>query len=160
MLSGDRSFSGTGSVPQTAAPPERPWERLTCYVISTIIIIILGMQTIVGFVGTSRWGWPIIRYDMYMATHRDGDRLVYNTLILAVLEDGSSIEITAGSHAKNFGRYKHLLASLLNRRLDALEPFLDEYCKMYDEKIIALKALDSGVAIGRNGPVYGLSRAK
>ena len=127
--------------------------------ITAIIVIVLGTQAIAGLVDTGRWGWPILAYPMYEEAHYDGERILYDARTHIVLADGTRVELTRDELGMSFWIYwQNVVQPIYNGGdlLKPLAPLIAQVCRRFDGRVARLEIEDMGVAIRRDGPVFGL----
>jgi hypothetical protein len=131
-------------------------EEVACKAVSVVIALILGTQLVVGFVNTGRWGWPMVAYPMYKQAHFEGDRFdLYN--VYAVLDDGTRLEIAPADVAMDLWMFRrHVMAPIQDGQLENLAPITALYCERVGGRLVRFEIFDRGIALGWNGPVYGL----
>jgi hypothetical protein len=122
--------------------------------ISTIIVVILGTQFVVGLVDTGRWGWPMVAYPMYKTSHYDGERFdEYD--VFAVLEDGTRTQIQPADLGMSFWIFRQNVADgLLNDRPAKVAPIIARYCENTDGALAQIEVLDRGLAISTDGLLH------
>ena len=129
-------------------------QRLTHHAISGVIVVILGTQTFVSIVGLGGAGWPIIHYPMYSGPKYEGARLNHGSAVSAVLEDSSEIDIDPDEMHIGFWDFHYQISQpIIDNAQDVLTPAMRDLCRRWDNKIVALKARDLGVAITRQGVI-------
>jgi hypothetical protein len=127
--------------------------------VSVVIFTILSCQLVVGFSDIGRRAWPMAQYGMYKLAHFEGDRIQDNPTTWAVLRDASRVEIKPSDLAMDFWIYFHNVVQPIRRgEVDHLAGLVQRYCEKFDNQVIKLEVQDSGIAIGRDGPVEGLPR--
>jgi hypothetical protein len=125
--------------------------------ISFMIVAVLAAQTAAGFIGTGRFGWPIIPYYMYIFSHHEGDRITEDVTVYAVLDDHSTVTIDKGDFNDQYAVFwNRVIAPVVHNVPENLVDATEFYCKRHGGRVVAFKVLDPGIAIGRDGPVYGL----
>jgi hypothetical protein len=130
---------------------------LARYSVSAIIVVILATQAFAGFVNTGRWGWPMIAYPMYSTAHFEGERLNHDLTAHAVLADSTRVPMGRDDVDMAFWIYWYNVVQAIRQGdLTRLEPVLRRYCQEFDNQVVRFVVEDSGVAIGRDGPVEGL----
>jgi len=132
-------------------------QRLTHHAISGVIVVILGTQTVVTIGGLGEKGWPIITYGMYSTPHYEGERLDHGYVVSAVLEDSSEIDIDPDEIGMGFWLFHiNVFAPIIRNARDVLTPTVRDFCRRWDNRIVALRARDLGVAITRQGVIEDL----
>lgn len=126
-------------------------------IVLSIIGAILCSQLIIGFAYRGKRSWPIIAYPMYRTPHFEGDRLDHDWTTLAIFDDGSQVEVERKDLGMPFWIfYKNIVNGILQGNVQELRPVAAAYCRSGAAEV-TLEVRDLGVAIGRDGPVYGLA---
>jgi len=125
--------------------------------ISLVIVAVLTAQAAAGFIGTGRFGWPIIPYYMYIFPHHEGDRITEDVSVYAVLDDGATVKIDEADFNGQYAvLWNRVIAPVVHNVPGNLADATEFYCKRHQDRVIAFKVIDPGIAVGRDGPVYGL----
>ena len=146
-------------------------------IVSLAIVTILGLQVFAGFFNPSVLGFPFVAYPMYRAAHYDGDRILYDTVVYAVDENGQEAQLRpedAGLSWWLFRRYvvnpmlriggwerdRPTAASAPQHAIDewmtSVRMAVDAYCQRTGRRVVRLRMEDLGIAVGREGMVDGL----
>ena len=125
--------------------------------ISAIIVAVLGLQIVAGFVDTGRWGWPFVAYPMYKWPHYEGERFDHDLTAYLVMDDASERVITGEDVGLPFWIFeKRLWNPIRSGSPEHLQPFLEGVCPKFDNRIVAVRLEDKGMALGRSGIVEKL----
>ena len=125
--------------------------------ISLMIVAILTAQAAAGFIGTGRFGWPIIPYYMYIFPHHDGDRITEDVTVQVVLDDQSTQAIDESDFNDQYAVFwNRVVSPVVHDVPENLADATEFYCKRHQGRVVAFKVIDPGIAVGRDGPVYGL----
>ncbi|MFO1070636.1 MAG: hypothetical protein U1E14_19120 [Geminicoccaceae bacterium] len=125
--------------------------------VTCIVAILLGAQFVSGIIGTGRWGWPIVPYFLYAPPHHEGDRLALELSAFAVTGDGEALRIDRYNFGAPYPVFlNRVVYPIMNGNHADLKPLIGLYCGRTQDRLVAIRLEDNGVAIGRHGPVYGL----
>jgi hypothetical protein len=130
-------------------------ENFAIGLVSCLIAGVLGLQVFASFVDPGRWGWPFIAYPMYKTAHFEGERVRYEFEVYVVHEDSS--ENLLSSDGIPWWIFKRkMVNSLMKGQRDNVQPLVTAYCEKTGKQVAALRLQDMGVALARDGLVYGL----
>ena len=129
-------------------------DRYGKVLISSIVLVILITQFFVNWIDTGRWGWPFITYPPYPISHQEDERVIFDVKAFAVDQDRTRIEIKRSELGMNIFHFqKHVWYPIENADMASLQPLIDRYCELTDNKLARFELEDLGVAVSRNGPV-------
>jgi hypothetical protein len=152
-------------------------EQLLKPLVSLVIVTILGLQAFASVFNPSVLGFPFVAYPMYRAMHYEGDRVLYNTVVYAVDENGDQVRLRpehVGMSWWLFQRHvvnpmlaiggwqgdrrttKPVPQQLIDNRVLSVRKAVDAYCERTGRRLVRLRMEDLGVAVGRQGMVDGL----
>lgn len=147
-------------------------EQLRMAVVSVIIVTILGLQAFASFFNPSVLGFPFVAYPMYKAAHHEGDRILYDTVVYAVDEEGQEVLLTPEDAGMSWWLFRRYVVNpllevagragerppqhVVDRHMTAVQTAVDAYCERAGRRIVRLRMEDLGVAVGRAGMVNGL----
>jgi len=124
--------------------------------VSLVILVILGMQLAVGFT-KKRSAWPFIPYGMYKSVRVDGQRLDHAVHIYGVFADGSRVSISRDDVVLSDWVYRNNIELAIRvGKVSTLRPAAEWLCQQSQSPLVSLAYEDLGVAISKDGPVYGL----
>jgi hypothetical protein len=82
---------------------------------------------------------------------------VWTTTVYAILRDSQRVPLTRDQLGMDFWAFFYnVVAPIKNANYKSLRPFAGLMCARFEGEIVALEVRDLGVAISRNGPVFGL----
>lgn len=132
-------------------------QRTAMWLVSAIIVLILGTQLVAGWMDTGRWGWPFLAYPMYKTSHHENERVLYDLDVYAELDDGSRVAITSDAVGMDFWVFWYnVVQPIRYEDRGKLAPVVARYCAETGGQVRKLVALDKGVAVTRAGPQYDL----
>jgi hypothetical protein len=141
-------------VVQAHAAQKHGGGRLT---VSAIIVTVLGLQIVAGFVDTGRWGWPFVAYPMYKRAHYEGERFDHDLTVYLIMDDSSERVVTGPDLGLSFWLVeKRIWNPVRSGNQEHLQSFIEDVCPKFDNRIIAVRLEDKGVALGRSGMVNNL----
>jgi hypothetical protein len=145
--------------------------------VSSVVVTVLALQSFAGFVDTGRWGWPFVAYPMYNEAHFENERVQYDWVVYAVLEDSSEVIVTPDDLDITWWLFEknvvsgllrldqprrtvilNDLASAMRNEAELLQYMVNRFCDKTKLPVVGLRLTDMGVAVTRAGMVTGLPR--
>ena len=131
-------------------------QRYGARIVTLFIVFVLAVQFVVGLTPKQRL-WPFLPYRMYHQVKVDGQRLGHLFDVYGVLKDSSKIALTADNLNMTYWTFrKNVQRGIKNGDARKTQSAVDWLCAQSDGALAALQIEDMGIAISRDGPVYGL----
>ena len=131
-------------------------QRYGARIVTLFIVFALAVQFVIGLTPKQRL-WPFLPYRMYHQVKVDGQRLHHQYDVYGVFEDSSKIALTADALGMTFWLFrKNIERGIKNGDARKTQSAVDWLCAQSDGALVSLQIEDLGIAISRDGPVYGL----
>jgi len=131
-------------------------QRYGARIVTLFIVFVLAVQFVIGLTPKQRL-WPFVPYRMYHPVKVDGQRLGHLFKVYGVLEDSSKIALTADDLSMTYWLFrKNVERGIRNGDARKMQPAIDWLCAQTGGELVSLQIEDLGIAISRDGPVYGL----
>jgi len=131
-------------------------QRYGARIITLFIVFVLAVQFAIGLTLKHRL-WPFIPYPMYHPVRVDGQRLHHLFNVYGVLKDSSKIVLKADDVNMGYWHFrKNIERGIRNGDARKIQPAVEWLCAQSGGELASLRIEDLGIAISRDGPVYGL----
>ena len=131
-------------------------QRYGARIITLFIVFVLAVQFVIGLTPNHRL-WPFIPYPMYHPVRVDGQRLHHLFNVYGVFEDSSKVALKADDLDMTYWLFrKNIQRGIKNGDARKTQPAVDWLCAQSGGALVSLQIEDLGIAISRDGPVYGL----
>lgn len=125
------------------------------FLASAFILVVLTLQAVVGLTYHGGSRWPFISYPMYAGARHEGDRLNDYTL-MAVARDGIEQAVDPARLGMAFWIFrKNVVAPILiDGDASEIAAITGQICEDAGRDLVRLVVYDTGIVVGRNGPVH------
>jgi hypothetical protein len=131
-------------------------QRYGARLVTLFIVFVLAVQFVIGLTPKQRL-WPFLPYRMYHQVKVDGQRLGHLFNVYGVLKDSSKIALNADDLDMTYWFFrKNVQRGIRNGDARKTQSAIEWLCAQSGGELASLQIEDLGIAISRDGPVYGL----